>query len=151
VPENRIQPDLSQMAVTRAQYDVPHKRQRTAIANGAAILAGVDGRSHVARRYREVGALLAGDLGGATHLTEAQKQLVRCASGLVVLREALDVKAAKGEKVDSGEYCSLSNTLRRVLVTIGLKREPHLVEDDLDRAWADAVREADEADEAAAP
>ena len=121
----------------RVQYDIPHKRVRTAIANGAAILAGVDGRSHVARRYREIGALLASDMGGHGTLTEAQKQLVRSAAGLVVLRERLDVKAVNGEKIDAGEYCSLSNTLRRVLVTIGLKREPKDVTDPSMQAFAE--------------
>lgn len=98
---------------TRSQLEVPHSRVRTAIANGSAILEGVDGRSHVGRRYREIGAALSADLGGHEHLTEAQKQLVRSAAGLVVLRERLDVKAANEDKVDYAEYCALSNTLRR--------------------------------------
>jgi hypothetical protein len=102
--------------------DIPHKRVRTAIANGKSVLEGVDGRCHVARRYRELGALISSDMGGHDQLTEAQRQLVRCAAGLVVLRERLDVKAANGEKVDSGEYCTISNTLRRVLLACGLKR-----------------------------
>src|SRR5438876_6459913 len=104
----------------RGQTDIPHSRVRTAIANGSAILEGVDGRSHVARRYREIGALLASDMGGHDQLTEAQRQLVRSAAGLVVLRERLDVRAVNGETVDTGEYCAVSNTLRRVLTTIGL-------------------------------
>jgi hypothetical protein len=108
----------------RGKADIPHARVRTAIANGRAILEGVDGRSHVARRYRELGALISADMGGVDTLTEAQKQLVRSAAGLVVLRERLDVKAVKGEKVEAGEYCAVSNTLRRVLITIGLKRDP---------------------------
>jgi hypothetical protein len=108
----------------RRQYDVPHKRVRTQVANGTAILEGADGRTHVARRYREIGALLASDMGGHDTLTEAQKQLVRSAAGLVVLRERLDVKAVNGEKIDAGQYCKISNTLRRVLTTCGLKRVP---------------------------
>jgi hypothetical protein len=87
-------------------------------------LEGVDNRSHTARRYREIGALLASDMGGSDHLTEAERQLVRSAAGLVILRERLDVKAVNGEKIDTGEYCAISNTLRRVLVTCGLKRVP---------------------------
>ena len=70
------------------------------------------------------------------------------AAGLVVLRESLDVKAARGEKVDSGEYCGIANTLRRMLVTCGIRREPRLVEDDLDREWNAAMREADAAEAA---
>jgi hypothetical protein len=106
----------------RSHDDIPHPRVRTAIANGGAVLNGVDGRSHVARRYRELGALIASDLGGHAHLTEAQKQLVRSAAGLVVLRESLDVQVVDGKRIDVGEYCALSNTLRRVLCTLGLQR-----------------------------
>jgi hypothetical protein len=61
-------------------------------------------------------------MGGHDQLTEAQRQLVRSAAGLVILRERLDVKAVNGEAIDAGEYCALANTLRRVLISIGLKR-----------------------------
>src|SRR6516164_5022096 len=108
------------------RLDVPKKKFRTGIANGSRVLDGVDGRSHVARRYRDVSAALGSDLGGSEHLTEAQKQLVRSAAGLVVLRESLDVKAAKDgpESVNTAIYCLISNTLRRVLITIGMQRIP---------------------------
>ena len=52
---------------------------------------------------------------------------MRSAAGLVVLREQLDVKAVNGERVDTGQYCAISNTLRRVLATVGLQRVPKLV------------------------
>jgi len=124
----------------RGKTDIPHERVRTAIANGRAILEGVDGRSHVARRYRELGALLCSDMGGYDSLTEAQKQLVRSAAGLVILRERLDVKAVNGDKVDAGEYCAVSNTLRRVLVTIGLKPDPKLINNvESDQAKLDRI------------
>jgi hypothetical protein len=104
--------------------DIPHARVRTAIANGRAILEGVDNRSHTARRYREINALISRDVSPDADLTEAQKQLIRSAAGLVILRERLDVLAVNGKQIDAGEYCAVSNTLRRVLVTIGLKRVP---------------------------
>jgi hypothetical protein len=128
--------------------DIPHKRFRTGIANGSRILDGVDGRSHVVRRFREVSGALGSDLGGMEHLTEAQMQLVRSAAGLVCLRESLDVKAAKQgcEKVNVGTYCLISNTLRRVLTTIGLQRVARDVSDDdamLRQAYDDAVNEVE--------
>jgi hypothetical protein len=108
------------------RIDIPHKRFRTGVANGSRILDGVDGRSHHVRRFREVSSAIGSDLGGSEHLTEAQKQLVRSATGLVVLRESLDVKAAKNGPgaVNVPTYCLISNTLRRVLTTIGLQRVP---------------------------
>ena len=101
---------------------VPNKRFRTKLANGRAVLDGIDGRSWIARRYREIAAALSVDLGG--DLTEAQKQLVRSAAGLVVLRERLDVEAANDRPIDYQEYCTISNSLRRVLRDIGLRRIP---------------------------
>jgi hypothetical protein len=108
----------------RGQTDVPNRRFRTAIANGKAILEGIDGRSHIARRYRELSALISRDVSPNADLTEAQLQLIRSAAGLVVLRERLDVRACNGKDIDATEYCQISNALRRVLVTVGLKRVP---------------------------
>lgn len=108
----------------RKRLDLPNKAFRTRLANGTAILEGVDGRSHIARRYREIGAALATDLGGADYLSEAQQQLIRSAAGLVVLRERLDVMAVNGKIINHAEYCAVSNTLRRVLRTLGIERTP---------------------------
>jgi hypothetical protein len=116
----------------RGKTDIPHERVRTAIANGRAILEGIDNRCHTARRYRELNALLASDMGGVDTLTEAQKQLVRSAAGLVVLRERLDVRAINDDKVDVAEYTAISNALRRVLITIGLKPDPKLINQQAD-------------------
>jgi hypothetical protein len=56
------------------------------------------------------------------------------AAGLVVLRERLDVKAINGKDIDAGEYCQISNTLRRVLTVIGLKRVPIDITSETDEA-----------------
>jgi hypothetical protein len=101
---------------------LPSRAFRTAIGNGNAILNGVDGRSLIARRYREVGAAIALDIAGESELTEAQRQLIRTASGLIVLREDLDTKIANGKPVDVSEYTHIANGLRRLLTTLGLER-----------------------------
>jgi hypothetical protein len=91
----------------------------------------LDLRSAAARRYRDCVHAIAADLGGYDQLSEAQVQLVRSAAGLVVLRERLDAKALEDERIDVAEYCRISNSLRRVLSTIGLKRVPRDVTPDL--------------------
>jgi hypothetical protein len=102
----------------------PHWRQRTKAGNGdPGALSGVDMRGAVGRRFREVGALLSSDLGGFQHLSQAQQLLVRSVCGLVCLREALDVRVIDGEKVNVPEYCTLSNSLLKTLVALGLRRE----------------------------
>jgi hypothetical protein len=88
----------------------------------------VDGRSTIARRFREVGAAIATDVANSeSDLTEAQKQLIRSAAGLVVLREKLDVKSVNDEDVDIGDYTRISNSLTRLLTAIGLERVPRNV------------------------
>jgi hypothetical protein len=122
--QSRVAPEPKKKPAESKRLDLPQRAFRTAIGNGSAVLDGVDGRTLVARRFREIGAAIAIDLGGESELTEAQKQLVRSVAGLVALRERLDVQAAKGEPIDSGEYCRISNSLRRCLATIGLHRVP---------------------------
>ncbi|MBK5199442.1 MAG: hypothetical protein JJE37_14370 [Methyloceanibacter sp.] len=77
----------------------------------------------MARRYGELIAVIAADQGGADTISEAQLQLIRSAAGLIVLRENLDAKAVNGEPIDVSTYCKISNSLRRVLDAIGLKRK----------------------------
>ena len=77
------------------RLDLPNSRFRTAAGQGHRMLEGVDGRCSIARRYSEIAARVAGDLGGEDRLTELQKHLIRSVAGLVVLRERLDVKESK--------------------------------------------------------
>ena len=64
-------------------------RQRFAadVTNGAKMIAGVDGRSAEARRYRDLAMSFADDCGGAASLTEAQRALVAQAAALTVQSE----------------------------------------------------------------
>lgn len=45
------------------------------------------------------------------------------------MRERLDAMALNDEKIDTSEYCRLTNSLRRVLTTLGLQRVPRDVTD----------------------
>jgi hypothetical protein len=103
----------------------PSKRAfRSSVSNGGAILAGVDGRSLVARRFRDIANAIAEDCGGSDNLTEAKLQLIRSAAGLAVLREDLDAKACNGQVIDVGCYTRITNSLGRVLALVGLERVP---------------------------
>jgi hypothetical protein len=106
----------------RKRLELPKDSFRSAVTNGRDLLAGIDGRSLVARRYRDVECTIAQDLGGADQLSEAQLQLIRSAAGLIVLRENLDAATVNGEPIDIGNYCKISNSLNRVLGAIGLRR-----------------------------
>ena len=61
---------------------------------GAIVLAGVDGRSMMARRFREITSWIEMDLGG--DLTEAQRQLLARAATLACWCEERETELARG-------------------------------------------------------
>lgn len=81
---------------------------------------GLDGRSALARRYRDLVATFTSDMGGDP--SESQKQLIRRAASLSVWCEAVEVRLANGEDVDIGTLTTAANSLRRILQDIGLER-----------------------------
>jgi len=87
---------------------------------GAVILAGVDGRSLMARRFREIVTGIEADLGG--DLTEAQKHLLARAATLAVWSEARETDLANGIDFDAVQYATISNAMRRLLSDLGLER-----------------------------
>ena len=82
----------------------------------------IDGRTLLARRFRELTAAYTSDLGG--DLSEAENQLVRRAATLSMRAELAETKLAaqQFDDLDFDEFLSLCNVLRRLLVTLGLKR-----------------------------
>jgi hypothetical protein len=120
-----------------------HKRQtpklecfRSAITNGSALLVGVDERTAWCRRLRDLIQAHTADLGGDDNLTEAERQLVRRASVLCVQLEFMEVSWAKhggqaGPK-SLHNYQRCTNTLRRTLEALGLKRRPRDITPSLD-------------------
>jgi hypothetical protein len=70
---------------------------RAKVSNGTRVLAGVDMRSVEGRRYLDLVASFAADLGGPDHLTETMKALIRSAAASVMASEALQAKIVRGE------------------------------------------------------
>ena len=104
-----------------------HKKGRSRVSNGSEILAGVDGRSVWARRFRDLLAAHVEDLGGPDMVSEAERSLLRRASALEVELERLEARfAAAGDGgpdvADLDLYQRTTNTLRRLLDTVGLER-----------------------------
>jgi hypothetical protein len=85
------------------------------------VLQGVDARSITFRRYREILASLIADMGGDP--TEAQSQIARRAASLSIWCEEQDTAAANGTPIDIGAYTTASNSLRRLLESLGLERK----------------------------
>jgi hypothetical protein len=106
--------------VPRKPFALTPATIRSKVANGSALMQGIDARSAPARRFKDLQASMASDLGN--DLTEAQLQLVRTACGLIVMRESLDTQVLNGMTINTGQYCTISNSLKRCLQALGLKR-----------------------------
>ena len=99
---------------------------RSAVTNGHALFVDrVDGRSAWARRFRDLIELHIMDLGGPSECTEGQCSLVRRIATMEVELERLEGMFAQSpattDQLDL--YQRMSNSLRRLLVTIGLDRK----------------------------
>ena len=104
-----------------ALLDGPKPQARSRISNGSAVfLEGVDGRSVLARRYRDILASLVSDMGGDP--SEAQSLISRRAATLAVWCELAETAMAKGDNLNIAEFTTATNALRRLLADIGLER-----------------------------
>jgi hypothetical protein len=98
---------------------------RSRITNGVELLPGVDEPSLWVRRFRDVLALHLSDLGGPDNTSEAEQAIARRAACLVVELEQLEQKFATQGASECGQldqYQRTSNTLRRLLESLGLER-----------------------------
>ena len=98
-------------------------RLRSRVTNGSKMVAGLDGRSAEARRYRDLAMSFADDLGGADKLTEAQRTLIAQAATLQVQSERVQAAVLRGEVIDVEQLTRLANAAMRILSRLGLKRE----------------------------
>lgn len=66
------------------------------VSNGQDILPGIDGRSPMARRYRDISAALISDSAGIDRCSEARLQLIRRFSAACVMAEAMEAALVNG-------------------------------------------------------
>jgi hypothetical protein len=95
---------------------------RSRLSNGRDVLPDVDGRSVVARRYRDIIGAVVSDQGGAEHLSEARLQLIRRFSAASVLAEQMEARLARGEPIDISEHALLCSSLVRLVARFGINR-----------------------------
>ena len=110
---------------------------RSRVSNGKDWLAGIDRRSSIARRYRDLMAEAIADAGGVDECSQARLQLIRRLAALSVQLEALEAKLADGADIDIAEYTSLTSTLVRVVSRLGINR----VARDVSPSLADVIRQ----------
>jgi len=125
----------------RPLSDPRSKKLRSQVTNGRrAFVDGGDERSPWARRFRDLIAAHAGDLGGTDVLSEAQRSLVRRAATIEIQLEQLEGQLSEGKAADLAVYATASGHLRRLLETLGIERRARDVTDPL--AYARAHSEA---------
>ncbi|MEE4537558.1 MAG: hypothetical protein V2J51_03580 [Erythrobacter sp.] len=103
-----------------ATADKPLPQFSTRKGNAGYALAGVDGRSNMARRFREIFVNIESDLGG--DLSEAQKHLVARAATMGIWLEQREAELGDGCEFDAGQYSTVANAQRRLLADLGLER-----------------------------
>jgi hypothetical protein len=108
----------------RSQAALRPLNNRSRITNGRDLLPTVDGRCLWARRFRDLLSLHLFDLGGEGNCSEGEKALARRAACLIVELELLEDLFAAGDTTPKRLelYQRLTNTLRRLLESLGLKR-----------------------------
>jgi hypothetical protein len=79
------------------------------------LLRGIDGRSPIARRFRDI---LRGHEEEFHVTTEHERTLARQAATLAILSEELQAQLVRGELVDADTITMLTGQLRRVLADL---------------------------------
>jgi hypothetical protein len=92
-------------------------------------LDDLDGRTSAAQHARQLVLNLENDLGGHNALSVGVRELVKRVALCGALLEDCEVRWLQGEKIDTGDYATLCNAQRRLLVTVGIDRIPRDVTD----------------------
>ena len=110
------------MPEVHSQKAVSSPTNRSRVTNGKGLfLENVDGRSALARRYRDILGQLTSDLGSDP--SEAQSLIARRAVTLAVWCEKAESELASGNELDIGQFTTAANAMRRLLSDLGLERK----------------------------
>ena len=104
---------------------------RSAKTNGRRLFVEGDGRGPWARRWRDLEALYADDLGGAAALSEFQLGLIGTCATLRCELEKLEGRLSVGEPIDLDQFGRLAGHYRRICETLGIERRKRDVTPDL--------------------
>lgn len=107
-------------------YPVPKKTKgRSGVANGSALLPGVDGRTAWSKRLYDVVAQHVADLGGPDAIAQSQYIIVKSAAHIALALEQMETRFANEGAISTDDlmkYQTSANSLRRLLESLGLKR-----------------------------
>jgi len=100
----------------------PPKRRRNTVRY--VTFEKFDRRCAAFRETKRLIGEIEADLGGADRLSTAERQLVQRGGVLGAILTDMEARWLAGEKIDVSMYCGATNTMRRVLESVGLKRRP---------------------------
>jgi hypothetical protein len=90
------------------------------VGNGKELLTGIDKRTLEYREFQDAVADLVAHVGG--YPTPAEQILIEEAGRLVMWCRQAHIARLQSGEFDIARYCTAVNSLRRVLVDLGLKR-----------------------------
>ena len=107
-----------------------NKHHRSSVTNGNRLFTPdtVDGRTMAARRFHDVLEQIMSDLGGAAHLSEAQRQLCRRAATMAMQCELMEAEAVAGRDFDIECFGQLTDRLGRCFQRLGMERRARPVD-----------------------
>ena len=100
------------------------KQSRSRVTNGKQLFLDGEVRSRASRRFRDLLAGIASDLGGVNELSVGQMQLARRCALLSVQCEIMEAAAVDGKDFDLDQYGQLTDRLGRAFQRLGLRRQP---------------------------
>jgi hypothetical protein len=100
------------------------KRARSAVTSGRKLFVDGDPNSAWARRYHDLAARHASDLGGPAELSEAQVSLIRRAAAIECELELMEGRLSRGEEIDIDKFTRSASHLGRIFETLGVERKP---------------------------
>jgi hypothetical protein len=112
------QSDGSVLAETRG------RQSRSRVTNGKQLFLDGEVRNRASRRFRDLLAGIASDLGGVNELSVGQMQLARRCALLSVQCEIMEAAAVDGKDFDLDQYGQLTDRLGRAFQRLGLRRQP---------------------------
>jgi hypothetical protein len=118
-----ISASIARRKPTGSKPAAPRKPEaKSRVSNGRDVLPNVDGRSLIARRYRDIASAILLDQGGIDQCSEQRQQLIRRFAACSVISEQAEAALARGEKIDISEHSLLCSTLTRLAQRIGIDR-----------------------------
>ena len=143
-PKSRVLAASQQRGNSAAEAAKQCGRSRVtnSAARGSIVwLDHVDKRGPVARRFKDLVALVTSDLGGPTELSESQRQIIRRVASMSVWCESEEAKMADGDEIDIDRFQRTANSLRRLCESLGLERRARDITPSLSEYIAQKGRE----------